>query len=118
MVLRQLLFAYSDNLTLLTLSYALPAIAVPFFLTANSLTIEAISDRRVRASAQSIIAVVGSGLAGVIGHLHAGQTVGQSEAGLISLFVLGAALAAIPLLLLPLIHLAEGKRLGFFTPPK
>lgn len=118
MVLRQLLFAYSDNLTLLTLSYALPSIAVPFFLTANSLTIEAIADRRVRASAQSIIAVVGSGLAGVIGHLHAGQTVGQSEAGLISLFVLGAALAAIPLLLLPLIHLAEGKRLGFFTPPK
>jgi hypothetical protein len=69
---RQLIFATCENQWLLAGSYILAAPCVVFCLVGVSLAINEIAERSVRASAQTLLALVGPGL----GHMAGNQTVG------------------------------------------
>ena len=118
LLLRQVFLAYSDSLWVIVVSSVLPALSVPLFLSSMSLTIDAIADRHVRASAQAILAVCSAGLASAACHWFSGDIVGNDGEGLTRVFVVGALMAAVPLITIPAVQLVEGRRLGFFAPPR
>lgn len=108
LVARQLLFAYSDNLWLLSASYALVGTTVVLYHIGVSLLVDAIAGLEVKATAQTLLVLCSSGLGpmfanGLVGHWMAG---GRTD--LTGVFLLGAGAAAVASLLV----FARGRRLG------
>ncbi len=102
LLLRHVLFAASAPGWVLLASYVLAGMSVVYYLTAASLTVNALAERPVRATAQTILTLAGPGIGQVLGHLAAGTIAERSGAGLQGAFAFAAAasLAGLFILLL------------------
>jgi MFS family permease len=101
-VTRQIIYASPAPLWLLAASYVLAGACVAFYITAASISINALAERSVRATAQTLYALVGSGLGQMFGHEAFGWIASHSAWGLQGGFAFAAATGALGLLLLTL----------------
>jgi MFS family permease len=96
---RHALYAAAAGPVLLASSYVLAGACVAFYLTAVSLAINRMADRSLRASAQTIVFLVGSGLGQMFGHRAVGWLASRSGGGLHLSFLFAAIAAAAALAL-------------------
>ncbi len=97
---RQLLYAVSDNLWLLCLSYTLAGAVVVFNIVGTSLLVNAIAGSAVRSTAQTLLVLVGSGFGPIVANWAAGRIAAHSGGSLRPVFVFASALAAAAALLI------------------
>lgn len=102
LLVRQLLFAYADNLWVLAASYLLVGTTVVFFHIGVNLLVAAMAEREVKSTAQTILTLCSSGIGpilanGTVGRLTAG---GGSDLSAVFLFAAVLTTAAGALLLL------------------
>lgn len=90
---RQVLYAWSDSAALLAASYVLSGICVVFYMVAGSMALDAMAEKEVRATAQSVFAVFGQGLGQMASHQAAGAIAGDPALGLRAVFAFAAAAA-------------------------
>lgn len=90
---RQLLCAASDSAALLAASYVLSGICVVFYMVAGSMALDAMAEKEVRATAQSVFAVLGQGLGQMASHQVAGSIADDAALGLRAVFAFAAAAA-------------------------
>jgi MFS family permease len=114
LVTRQIIYASPAPLWLLIASYVLAGACVAFYITAASISINALAERSVRATAQTLYALVGSGLGQMFGHEAFGWIASHSAWGLQGGFAFAAATGALGLLLLTLALRGRGH---FEKPP-
>ena len=93
LVVRHLLFAFSDSLWVLSFSYVFAGLLIVFYHIGASIMVNYIATSAVRASAQTLLVLVGSGLGPLATNLVVGLLVGDGEGGLKGVFLFAAALA-------------------------
>jgi MFS family permease len=108
LVVRQLLFACSDNLWVLAASYLLVGTTVVLYHIGVSLLVEAIAGPEVKATAQTLLVLCSSGLGPVFANAAVGRLAAGTHPNLSGVFVFAAGLA----LLATLLILARGRRLA------
>jgi PPP family 3-phenylpropionic acid transporter len=97
---RQLIYATCESRWLLAGSYILTAFCVVFCLVGVSLAINEIAERSVRASAQTLLALVGPGLGQMAGHQTVGWIAKHAAGGLRTGFWFASGTAALAVLIL------------------
>lgn len=107
LMLRQLLFVWVDNLWILAASYLLTGMVVVFFYIGASLLANTIAGAEVRATAQTLLVLCGSGLGPMFANWIVGSLSGGSTQNLRPAFLFAAALAGLAALLI----LLRGPRL-------
>lgn len=100
LLLRQLLYSTSTNPWLLVGSFVLAGLCVVFYLTGVSLALNAMADRSVRATAQTLLSLVGPGLGQMFGHRVVGWIATSAPGGLRPAFQFAALMAALSLVIL------------------
>lgn len=111
LLLRQLLYAAPAPPWLLAGSYVLAGVCVVFYLTTVSLALNQLAGPALRATAQSLLLIVGPGLGQMSGHRAAAVLADVPGLGLQAVFLfasLATALALILVLSLPRDSLREG----------
>lgn len=97
---RQVLFAAVDNLWVLSLSYVLASTVVVLCFAGTSLLVNAIAGREVRATAQTLLVLVGSGLGPTAANWASGRLSAHYGNSLRPVFLFSAVLAGVAMLLL------------------
>jgi MFS family permease len=95
LVIRQVLFAFSDNLPLLCISYVLVGTTVVFYHIGVSIIVDALAGPEVRATAQALLVLCSSGLGPLFANAVAGRLPGIGTGQLTGVFMFGAVLASI-----------------------
>jgi hypothetical protein len=100
LVVRQLICSLSSSPWLLVASYVLPGVCVVFYLTAMSLAVNSLAGSSVRATAQTLLTLIGPGLGQMTAHRAAGWIATESQGRLapVFLFAAGCAGAALGIL--------------------
>ncbi len=106
--LRQLLYAGLDNVWVLAGSYVLMGVVVVCNFTGTSLLVNAIAGPEVRATAQTVLVLCGSGLGPTVTNWAAGRLAAHYANSLRPVFLLAAALAGVAGLLI----LIRGRQLN------
>lgn len=106
-VARQLVFATSDEPLLLTGTYALVGVGVVYYLITVSLLVDDMAEPGVRATAQTLVLFAGQGLGTMIGQLCSGWLADRYAPELGPVFAVGGAVAAVAILLLPVVAALE-----------
>lgn len=107
LVVRHLIFSFSDNLWLLVGSHALTGMVVVYHHIGISVLINAIAPREVRSTAQTLMILVGSGLGPMLTNLAIGGIAAATGQSLRAVFVFATCLAVLGGVLL----VAQAKRL-------
>ncbi len=94
LLLRQLAYASASPRWVLASSYVLAGACVAFYLTAVSLSLNAMADRSVRATAQTLFSLVGAGLGQMAGHRAVGWIASGPQGNLTAAFLFASATAA------------------------
>jgi MFS family permease len=100
LLLRQLLYATADNLWLLSLSYTLAGAVVALQFVGTSLLVNAMAGSEVRATAQTLLVLFGSGLGPTFANWAAGRISAHYANSLRPVFLFSALLAALAMLLI------------------
>lgn len=100
LVARQAIYVWSDNLWLLTSSYALVGVTVVFYHIGVSVLAEDIAGPEVKATAQTLLVLCSSGLGPIAGNLAVSRLARGPSADLHRVFVWGMASAAVAAVLL------------------
>jgi hypothetical protein len=102
LLVRQLLFAYADNLWVLAASYILVGTTVVLFHIGVNLLVAAMAEREVKSTAQTILTLCSSGIGPILANAVVGRLTAANAADLSNVFLFGALLtgAAGTLLLL------------------
>ena len=108
MILRHLIFAFCDSLWLLCASYLLAGMVIVFYYIGTSLLVNTIARREVRATAQTLLVLMGSGLGPMFGNSVAGFIASRSGDNLRLVFLFAAGMAG----LATLVILGRGSRLN------
>jgi MFS family permease len=108
LVVRQLLFAFADNLWILTLSYLLVGTTVVLFHIGVNLIVAALAGREVRSTAQTLLTLCSAGLGPLLANASVGPLTTAGRGSLTGVFLFGGILAALASLLL----LLRGPRTG------
>jgi MFS transporter, PPP family, 3-phenylpropionic acid transporter len=108
LLLRQVLFAAVDNLWVLSLSYLLAGTVVVLNFVGTSLLVNLIAAREVRATAQTLLVLFGSGFGPTAANWAAGRLAALYGNSLRPVFLLSALLAGAAMLLIA----ARGRRLN------
>lgn len=95
LALRHALFAWSDQLWVLTASYLLVGVVIVFYHIGASLLVNSIAGPEVRSTAQTLLLLCGSGLGPVFSNFVAGRLTAGSGDDLQPIFWFGAGLAAL-----------------------
>lgn len=90
---RQLLFAWSDNLWLLAISYVLVGTTVVLFHIGVNLLVAAMAEPEVKSTAQTILTLCSSGLGPILANGVVGRLTAAGDAGLSGVFLFGALLS-------------------------
>ncbi len=90
LLFRHALFAGNAPGWVLLASYVFAGMSVVYYLTAASLTVNALAERPVRATAQTILTLAGPGIGQIVGHVAAGTIAHRSGWGLQGVFVFAA----------------------------
>jgi predicted MFS family arabinose efflux permease len=98
--LRQVLYSSCTSSWLLVGSYLFAGLCVVFYLTGVSLAINAMADRSIRATAQTLLWLMGPGLGQMLGHRAVGSLATRAPGGLRPAFEFAAVTAGIALLIL------------------
>ena len=106
--LRQLLYAGLDNVWILSVSYVLMGVAVVCSFTGTSLLVNAIAGPEVRATAQTLLVLCGSGLGPTVANWAAGRLSHHYGDSLRPVFLFAAVLAGVAGVLI----LLRGRRLN------
>lgn len=93
LVVRHLIFAFSGSLLVLSLSYVFSGMLIVLYHIAASIMVNYLATNAVRASAQTLLVLAGSGLGPLVTNLVVGLLVGEGEGGLKGVFVFAAVLA-------------------------
>lgn len=101
MLLRQLIFVFSQDTRLLVASSLLSGVSVVLYLTPLSLAIDEIAGRKVRASAQTLLLIAGPGFGSMASHLVSGMLADQPRFGLAAVFLSAALTALLSIGLMP-----------------
>ena len=107
LVVRQLLFAYTDNLWLLAASYLLVGTTVVLYHIGVSLLVEAIAGREVKSTAQTLLVLCSSGLGPMLANGAVAWLAPGVRPDLSGVLLFGAGLAGGATLLI----LARGRKL-------
>lgn len=99
LMVRQLCYAMLDDVWILALSYALVSLVVVFNFIGTSLLVNVIAGLEVRATAQTVLILVGSGLGPTLANWAAGRLTAHFEESLRPIFFFAAALAGAAFLL-------------------
>jgi MFS family permease len=100
LLVRQLLYAAVDNLWVLSLSYVLAGCVVVLTFVGTSLLVNAIAGREVRATAQTLLVLFGSGLGPTVANWASGRISAHYGNSLRPVFVFSAVLAGVSMLLI------------------
>lgn len=95
LVLRHLLFVYTTSVWILCLSYVLAGLLIVFYHIGASIFVNELASNSVRASAQTLLVLLGSGLGPLVTNAAAGWLMGTGEHALLPVFGLGALLAGL-----------------------
>ncbi|MEK7676728.1 MAG: MFS transporter [Verrucomicrobiota bacterium] len=107
LLLRHLLFAWSGNPWLLAGSYLLAGMVIVFYHIGVSILVNAMAGPEVRATAQTLLVLFGSGLGPMFANGVAGRLAAQASDNLRPVFLFAAALAALAAAMI----LARGSKL-------
>lgn len=99
LLLRQLLFAFADNLWVLAASYILVGTTVVLYHIGVSLMVEHIAGREVKSTAQTLLTLCSSGVGPILANLAVGRLT-AGGGGLGRVFLFSATLTALASLLL------------------
>lgn len=110
LVIRHLLFAHSSTLWLLSMSYVFAGLLIVFFHIGSSIMVNELATHRVRASAQTLLVLAGSGLGPLVTNGVVGLLVGDDDAALYRVFWFAAILA----LLAAMVIFSRGDRFDSF----
>lgn len=113
LVVRHLIFSFSDNLWLLVGSHALTGIVVVYHHIGISVLINAIAPREVRSTAQTLMILVGSGLGPMLTNLAIGGIAVATGQSLRAVFGFATGLAVLGGVLL----VAQARRLNAAVAP-
>lgn len=94
LLLRHLVYVYSDNAWVLSASYLLAGMVIVFFHIGCSILANAIAGREVKATAQTLLVLFGSGLGPMFANGAAGPLSKHFENDLRPVFAMAAVLAA------------------------
>jgi MFS family permease len=94
LLVRQLLFAWVDNLWVLALSYILVGTTVVLFHIGVNLLVAVMAGREVKSTAQTVLTLCGSGLGPILANGAVGRLTASGAPDLGRLFLFGAGLAA------------------------
>ena len=108
MIVRHLIFTFSDNLWLLVGSHALTGIVIVYHHIGISVLINAIAPREVRSTAQTLMILFGSGVGPMLANLAIGSITSATGQNLRMVFAFATGLAVLGGLLL----IARAKRLN------
>jgi len=100
LLLRQIAYAAGSPAWMLAASYVLAGVCVAFYLTGVSLSLNAMANHAVRATAQALFALVGAGLGQMFGHLAAGWIASRAGGDLRPAFIFASATVGLALALL------------------
>lgn len=114
LVLRQLLFAWSENPWLLSSSYLLAGAVIVFYHIGASIWVNTVASREVRATAQTLLVLFGSGLGPTFANAVAGRLASSAGQDLKSTFLFAALLAGLAAILI----MARGSRLNHRPDPQ
>lgn len=95
LVLRQVLFAWVDNLWILTMSYLLAGMVIVFFHIGVSVLVNSIAGRQVRSTAQTLMLLCGSSLGPMFSNGTAGFLTKHFGQNLKPVFLFSAVLAVL-----------------------
>ena len=93
LVVRHLLFAYSDSLWLLSTSYVFAGLLIVFFHIGASILVNELATNAVRASAQTLLVLLGSGMGPLFTNWGVGFLLGDDGSDLSPVFLFAAGLA-------------------------
>ena len=93
LLLRQLLFAWCGNLSILAASYLLVGVVVVFYHIGVSILVDRIASPEVRSTAQTLLVLCGSGLGPMFANWAVGWITHWFGPGLSPVFMFGAVLA-------------------------
>ncbi len=110
LVVRHLLFAHSSSLWVLSLSYVFAGLLVVFFHIGASIMVNELASNRVRASAQTLLVLAGSGLGPLVTNAAVGLLIGDNDAALHRVFWFAAILA----MLAAIVIFVRGERFDSF----
>jgi predicted MFS family arabinose efflux permease len=94
LLVRQLLFAYADNLWVLAASYLLVGTTVVLFHIGVNLLVAAMAEREVKSTAQTILTLCSSGIGPILANAVVGRLTAGSASDLSGVFLFGAILTA------------------------
>jgi NHS family xanthosine MFS transporter len=100
LVARQLLFAFSGNLWVLTASYLLAGMVIVFFHIGVSVLVNTIAAREVRSTAQTLLVLFGSGMGPMFSNAVASWLTHRYNQSLVPVFLFSASLAGVACLLI------------------
>ncbi|MDC0267865.1 MFS transporter [bacterium] len=100
LVLRHLIYYYSTNPWILALSYLLAGMVIVFFHIGVSILVNMIAERSVRATAQTLLVVFGSGIGPMLANLVAGKLAEVYGNSLRPVFGFGTLLALVAFILI------------------
>ena len=95
LTVRQLLFAYVNNLPVLAISYLLVGVTVVFYHIGVSILVDAIATVEVKATAQTLLVLCGSGLGPMFANGAVGGLARVTGPDLKAVFLLGSVLAGL-----------------------
>jgi hypothetical protein len=95
LTVRQLLFAYVSDLTVLSLSYLLVGVTVVFYHIGVSILVDAIATTEVKATAQTLLVLCGSGLGPIFANAAVGILTRHTGPDLKAVFLFGTVLAGL-----------------------
>jgi len=111
LLMRHLIYSFTDNPWILSLSYALAGAVIVFYYMGVSVLVNAMARLEVRATAQTLLLLFGSGLGPMFAHWTAGRLSAHFGNSLRPMFLLAAGLAALATLLI-LLRAAALNRAG------
>jgi MFS family permease len=94
LLVRQLLFAFGDNLWVLALSYMLVGTTVVLFHIGVNLLVAAMAEREVQSTAQTILTLCSSGLGPILANATVARMLASGATDLAGVFLFAAALTA------------------------
>jgi len=95
MLLRHLVFSFSDSLALLILSHLFTGMVIVFHHIGASILVNAIAPREVRSTAQTLLVLFGSGLGPMFANFCVGLIARETGQNLRMIFLFAAALSAL-----------------------
>lgn len=100
LVVRQTLFATTDNLVVLCASYAMVGMTVVFYYIGVSIVVDALADEEVKATAQSLLLLCSSGLGPLFANWAVNRIMHQAGANLKNVFWFASVLSGAAVIVL------------------